>query len=73
MDENYKAMFDQVHASDRLREEVSQMKMQKQTPRRRFPKAALIAAVLLVVLAGSAIASVGMPGTLRGWFAREWE
>lgn len=73
MDENYKAMFDQVHASDRLREEVSQMKMQKQTPRRRFPKTALIAAVLLVLLAGSAIASVGMPGTLRGWFAREWE
>ena len=73
MEEKYKAMFDQVHASDRLREEVSQMKMRKQTPRRRFPRAALIAAVLLIVLAGSAIASVGMPGTLRGWFAREWE
>lgn len=73
MEENYRAMFDQVRASDKLREEVSQMKMHKQMPRRRFPKTGLIAAVILVLLAGSAIASVGVPGTLRGWFAREWE
>ena len=74
MEKNYQAMFDQVQASDRLREEVSHMTMLEKTPqRRRFPKAVLVAAVILALLAGSAIASVGMPGTLRGWFAREWE
>lgn len=73
MKEEYQQVFDQVHASERLREEVAQMtKLERKNPKKRFPKGILIAAAILVVLAGSAIATVGMPGTLQGWFARQW-
>lgn len=73
MKEEYRQVFDQVHASERLREEVAQMtKLERKNPKKRFPKGILIAAAILAVLAGSAIATVGMPGTLQGWFARQW-
>ena len=73
MKEEYRQVFDQVHASERLREEVAQMtKLERKNPKKRFPKGILIAAAILAVLAGSAIAAVGMPGTLQGWFARQW-
>ena len=73
MKEEYRQVFDQVHASERLREEVAQMtKLERRNPKKRFPKGILIAAAILAVLAGSAIATVGMPGTLQGWFARQW-
>ena len=65
MKEEYRQVFDQVHASERLREEVAQMtKLERRNPKKRFPKGILIAAAILAVLAGSAIATVGMPGTL---------
>lgn len=73
MKEEYRQVFDQVHASERLREEVAQMtKLERRNPKKRFPKGILIAAAILAVLAGSAIATVGMPGTLQGWFAQRW-
>ena len=73
MKEEYRQVFDQVHASERLREEVAQMtKLERRNPKKRFPKGILIAAAILAVLAGSAIATVGMPGTLQGWFAQQW-
>ena len=75
MEEKYREMFDEVRASSKLREEVRNLtKLEQKTPRRRrLPRAWLIAAALLLVLAGTAAAMVAAPGTLRGWFAREWE
>lgn len=53
----YKETFDGVHASQRLKEEVLNMKREGNgTKRRRIPAAALVAAVLVVVLAGTAVA-----------------
>lgn len=74
MEQKYREMFDEVRSSDRLRKEVMRMTRMEQKPaRRRLPKKTLLAAAVLVVLAGTAVAAVGMPGTLRGWFAQEWE
>ena len=73
MKREYQTLFDQVHAPQRLREEVLQMTKQERRKSHRISKGILAAAILLVILAGSAIASVGMPGTLRDWFSREWE
>ena len=74
MEQQYREMFDEVRSSSRLREEVQHMTQLEQKPaRHRLPKKALLAAAVLVVLAGTALAAVGAPGTLRGWFAQEWE
>ena len=75
MREQYRETFDEVHASDRLRQEVWNMTKEEraQPAKRRIPKAALIAAVLVLVLTGTALAAVGMPQTLRDWFAIEWQ
>lgn len=74
METKYREMFDQVRASERLRKEVMEMtKQEKTAPKRRIPRAGLIAAALALALAGTAIAAVGMPGTLRDWFAMEWQ
>lgn len=74
MERQYREMFDEVRSSSRLREEVTRMTMMERKPaRRRLPKKALLAAAVLVVLAGTAMAAVGAPGTLKGWFAQEWQ
>lgn len=74
MEQQYRDMFDEVRSSSRLQEEVRKMsEMERKPARRRIPKKILIAAAVLVVLAGTAVAAVGAPGTLRGWFAQEWE
>lgn len=74
MEQQYREMFDEVRSSSRLQEEVRNMtQMERKPARRRIPKKVLIAAAVLVVLAGTAVAAVGAPGTLRGWFAQEWE
>lgn len=74
MERQYREMFDEVRSSSRLREEVTRMTMMERKPaRRRLPKKALLAAAVLVVLAGTAVAAVGAPGTLKGWFAQEWQ
>ena len=75
MGNRYRETFDQVRASERLRKEVLEMAKKEQAvpPKRRIPKAALIAAVLVVALTGTALAAVGMPGTLRDWFTWTWQ
>lgn len=57
MEKQYRELFDGVRASDRLRMEVMNMKREESKPIRRVPRAALIAAVLAVVLAGTALAA----------------
>ena len=68
----YRETFDQIHASEQLREEVLKMTKQEHitTVKRRIPKTALIAAALALVLAGTALA-VASP-TLREWFEQKW-
>lgn len=68
----YRETFDQIRASEQLREEVRKMTKQEHitTVKRRIPKTALIAAALALVLAGTALA-VASP-TLRGWFEQKW-
>lgn len=58
METKYREMFDQVRASERLRKEVMEMtKQEKTAPKRRIPRAGLIAAALALALAGTAIAA----------------
>ena len=72
MEQQYREMFDEVRSSSRLREEVQNMTQLEQKPtRRRLPKKVLLAAAVLVVLGSTALAAVGAPETLRGWFAQE--
>lgn len=68
----YRETFDQIHASEQLREEVMEMSKQERTTtaNRRVPKATFIAAVLVLALAGTALAVVSP--TLRGWFEQKW-
>ena len=68
----YRETFDQIHASEALRKEVLDMTKQTQCPvrRRRIPKGALIAAVLILALAGTALAAANP--TLREWFSHRW-
>ena len=55
--EKYEETFDGVHASQRLKTEVLNMKREEKAARkRRIPAAALAAAILAVVLAGTAVA-----------------
>lgn len=70
MRKEYREVFGEVHASGRLREEVMNVKHAENAgmrPKRRVPTAALIAAVLVVVLAGTALA-----GEYLGRFRIEW-
>lgn len=54
----YKETFDGVHASQRLKTEVLNMKREKNAARnRRIPTAALAAAILVIALAGTALAA----------------
>ena len=72
MNEEYRRLFDEVHASRRLEMEVLQMSEQKERMKRRrvVPAAAVAAVLAVLVLAGSALAVFG--GDLKDWFAREW-
>ena len=60
MEKKYQELFDQVHASPALRMEVLHMKERERTGRRRMPAAALTAALLVAVLAGTALAAGAM-------------
>lgn len=57
MEKQYRELFDGVHASRRLKTEVMNMKREESKRTHRIPRAALIAAVLLIVLAGTAVAA----------------
>ena len=68
----YQRAFDHVTASDHLKKEVLEMTKQEQDIlRRRIPRAVLIAAVLILVLAGTAVA-VSVPG-IQDWFRQYWQ
>ena len=67
----YQEAFDHVTASERLKDEVLDMtKCEKQDLCRRIPKFILIAAVIALLLAGTALA-VNMPH-LQDWFRQYW-
>lgn len=67
----YQEAFDHVTASERLKDEVLDMtKREKQDLCRRIPKFILIAAVIALLLAGTALA-VNMPH-LQDWFRQYW-
>ena len=67
----YQEAFDHVTASERLKDEVLDMtKCEKQDLCRRIPKFILIAAVIVLLLAGTALA-VNMPH-LQDWFRQYW-
>lgn len=58
MNDKYRETFEQVRASGRLKTEVRNMtELERGKSKRRFPKAALIAAILVLALAGTAIAA----------------
>ena len=68
----YQEAFDHVTASERLKKEVLDMtKQEKEVLRRRIPKLVLIAAVIVLLLAGTALA-VNMPH-IQDWFHQYWE
>ena len=56
MEKEYRELFDGVRASGRLRMEVMNMKREETKRVRRIPRAALIAAALVLALAGTAVA-----------------
>lgn len=68
----YQEMFDEVRASERLRREVWNMTKTERKRQRRLPKAAVIAAALVLALTGTTLAAVGVPGTFKGWFVQQW-
>ncbi len=74
MKELYRKTFDEVHASERLREEVRNMKATERNVRKfRRPTALVAVMILLVVLAGTVAAvTAGVLGSIQGWFTREW-
>lgn len=67
----YQEAFDHVTASERLKDEVLDMtKREKEDLCRRIPKFILIAAVITLLLAGTALA-VNIPN-LQDWFRQYW-
>lgn len=56
MEKGYRELFDEVHAPERLKMEVMNMKHEKIEHAHKIPRAALIAAVLVFILVGSAAA-----------------
>ena len=67
----YRETFDGIHASQALRQEVLNMtKREKAAVKRQVPRIGLIAAVIVLVLAGTALAAsfTGLPE----WFSRQW-
>ena len=68
----YQQAFDHVAASDRLKEEVRNMtKQEKQALRRQVPRALIAAALVALLLAGTALAA-SVPG-IQDWFRQYWQ
>ena len=82
-DKRLKRVFDQVKLSrereeamlaDLLAEQKEVSGMKQMNSRRRIPAAAIAAAVLVVVLTGTALAAAfDLPDVLRSWFGQNWE
>lgn len=71
MNDLYRKTFDEVHASEALRQEVLNMtKQEKAVVRRQVPRMVLIAAIVVLALAGTALAAA-LPG-IQEWFSRQW-
>ena len=72
--DRYRELFDSVRASETLKTEVRNMTNQTQNKkeRRKIPAPAILAAALTLALMGTALAEAFLPGTLRGWFSRQW-
>lgn len=71
---SYQEMFDEVRASERLKEEVRNMTKQERTQVvKKVSISFVIAAALAVILAGTALAAaIGVPQTLQEWFGKRW-
>lgn len=68
----YQRVFDHVAASDRLKEEVRNMtRQEKRTVRRQVPRALIAAALVALLLAGTALAA-SVPG-IQDWFRQYWQ
>lgn len=74
MKTSYRELFDQVHASERLKEEVLNMTKQERTQVvKKVSVSFVIAAALAVILAGTALAAaIGIPQSLQEWFSQQW-
>lgn len=74
MKASYREMFEEVRASERLKEEVMNMTKQERTQVvKKVSVSFIIAAALAVILAGTALAAViGVPETLQEWFGKQW-
>lgn len=71
MNDLYRKTFDEIHASAALRQEVMNMtKQEKTATKRQIPRMLLIAAIVVLVLAGTALAAA-VPG-IRQWFSQQW-
>lgn len=71
MNDLYRKTFDEIHASAALRQEVLNMtKQEKTAAKRQIPRMLLIAAIVALVLAGTALAAAA-PG-IRQWFSQQW-
>lgn len=59
----------------RLRQSVAEISKVERSCRRHhpFPRTAAVAVVLILALTGSALAAVGLPESIRGWFTHCWE
>ena len=69
---DYQRAFDHVTASDDLERKVLDMtSYEKKALRQRIPRAALIAAILALLLAGTALAAA-TPG-IQDWFRQYWQ
>lgn len=67
----YRETFDEIHASEALRQEVMNMTKQEQAVvKRQIPRVLLIAAVIALALAGTTLA-VALPG-IQEWFGQQW-
>lgn len=71
MNDLYRKTFDEIHASAALRQEVLNVtKQEKTAAKRQIPRMLLIAAIVVLVLAGTALAAAA-PG-IRQWFSQQW-
>ena len=71
MNDLYRKTFDEIHASAALRQEVLNMtKQERAAAKRQVPRMLLIATIVGLVLAGTALAAAA-PG-IRQWFSQQW-
>lgn len=72
--DRYRELFDSVRASEKLKTEALNIMNQTQNKKehRKISALAILAAALALALMGTALAEAFLPGTLRGWFSRQW-